>query len=89
MGGRVPGLPQRCMAEWPPHVIAISGPRTSLQYPLRLVLLPCRSKTHTMMGPEEDPGLSVRALQALFDITAAEAEGGHRRTISVRWATVV
>lgn len=39
-----------------------------------------------MMGPQEDPGLSVRALQALFDITAAEAEGGHRRTISVRWA---
>ncbi|PRW21080.1 kinesin KIFC3 isoform X3 isoform B [Chlorella sorokiniana] len=40
-------------------------------------------KTHTMMGPEQDPGLSVRALQALFDITATEAEGGHRRTISV------
>ncbi|KAL4420520.1 hypothetical protein ABPG75_010176 [Micractinium tetrahymenae] len=40
-------------------------------------------KTHTMMGPERNPGLSVRALKALFDITAAEAEHGARRAISV------
>lgn len=57
-------------------------PSALLAAPLPMVC----SKTHTMMGPQEDPGLSVRALQALFDITATEAEGGHHRTISVRWA---
>ena len=31
-------------------------------------------------------GLSVRALKALFDIMAAEQEGGQHRTISVRCA---
>ncbi|KAL4436364.1 hypothetical protein ABPG77_009926 [Micractinium sp. CCAP 211/92] len=40
-------------------------------------------KTHTMMGPGDNPGLSVRALKALFDITAAEAQDGAQRAISV------
>ncbi|PSC71702.1 kinesin KIFC3 isoform X4 isoform A [Micractinium conductrix] len=40
-------------------------------------------KTHTMMGPRADPGLSVRALRALFEITSAEAADGQRRSITV------
>ncbi|KAI3430807.1 hypothetical protein D9Q98_009218 [Chlorella vulgaris] len=40
-------------------------------------------KTHTMMGPGDAPGLSVRALQALFGITAAEQADGQQRSISV------
>lgn len=69
---------------------AAAGQPCAARHPVRYSLPRCPgffcSKTHTMMGPQEDPGLSVRALQALFDITAAEAEGGHHRTISVRWA---
>lgn len=67
---------------------AVAGQPCAARHPVRYSPPHCPgfSKTHTMMGPQEDPGLSVRALQALFDITAAEAEGGHHRTISVRWA---
>ncbi|EFN52668.1 hypothetical protein CHLNCDRAFT_26558, partial [Chlorella variabilis] len=40
-------------------------------------------KTHSMMGPAEAPGLSVRAVQALFWITAADTADGQHRTLSV------
>jgi hypothetical protein len=41
-----------------------------------------------MVGPEDNPGLAVRAVSAVFALVAAEAAADEaaRRRVSVRWA---